>query len=136
MRVVVWITESRWEDCVDAVPRDADDIVLLHVAAGDVDGLLHSHRLGHHRPPPPGPGPREVAAEAAEGLCTEAKQRLGRAARTVIRTGRVEHEVIEAAQTADLLIVARDGERKPGPKSLGPRTRFVVDHATCPLLLV
>jgi len=28
------------------------------------------------------------------------------------------------------------GERKPGPKSLGPKARFVVDHATCPLLLV
>jgi hypothetical protein len=33
-------------------------------------------------------------------------------------------------------VLARDGERKPGPKSLGPRSRFVVDHATCPVLLV
>lgn len=37
----------------------------------------------------------------------------------------------------DLLIVARDGDRsRPGPKSLGPATRFVVDHAPCPVVLV
>jgi hypothetical protein len=32
MRAVVWIIESRWEDCVDAVPADADDVTLVHVA--------------------------------------------------------------------------------------------------------
>jgi hypothetical protein len=38
---------------------------------------------------------------------------------------------------ADLLIVARDGERsRLGPKSVGRATRFVVDHAACPVLLV
>ena len=31
---------------------------------------------------------------------------------------------------------ARDGEPHPGPKSLSPPTRFVVDHATCAILLV
>ena len=44
--------------------------------------------------------------------------------------------MVEAAAGADLLILARDGERRPGPKSLGPRTRFVVDHAPCRVLLV
>jgi len=33
--------------------------------------------------------------------------------------------------------VARDGDRtRLGPKSLGKTTRFVVDHAACPVLLV
>jgi hypothetical protein len=33
--------------------------------------------------------------------------------------------------------VARDGDRsRLGPKSLGRATRFVVDHAACPVLLV
>jgi hypothetical protein len=49
----------------------------------------------------------------------------------------VEREVVAAAEGADLLVLARDGERgRPGPKSLGPATRFVVDHAPCPVLLV
>jgi hypothetical protein len=34
-------------------------------------------------------------------------------------------------------VVARDGDRsRLGPASLGPATRFVVDHAPCPVLLV
>ena len=44
--------------------------------------------------------------------------------------------MIAALEGADLLVLARDGERRPGPKSLLPRTRFVVDHATCKVLLV
>jgi nucleotide-binding universal stress UspA family protein len=136
VHAVVWITESRWEDCVDAVPHEADEVTLLYVAAGDVEGLLHGHRLGHHRPPPPGHGPREIGETAARELLQEAAQRLDRQAQTEYRTGRVEHEVIAATEDADLLVLARDGERRPGPKSLGPRARFVVDHATCPVLLV
>jgi nucleotide-binding universal stress UspA family protein len=49
----------------------------------------------------------------------------------------VERLVVEAAEGADLLVVARDGDRsRLGPASLGPATRFVVDHAPCPVLLV
>jgi Na+/H+ antiporter NhaD/arsenite permease-like protein len=44
---------------------------------------------------------------------------------------------VAAAAGADLLILARDGDRsRLGPKSLGPAGRFVVDHAPCPVLLV
>jgi nucleotide-binding universal stress UspA family protein len=44
---------------------------------------------------------------------------------------------VEAAQDADLLVAARDGDRsRLGPASLGSVTRFVVDHAPCPVLLV
>ena len=52
--------------------------------------------------------------------------------------GRVEREVVRAvAQGVDLLVVARDGDRsRLGPHSLGPATRFVVDHAPCAVLLV
>jgi hypothetical protein len=35
------------------------------------------------------------------------------------------------------LVVARDGDRsRLGPHSLGHATRFIVDHAPCPVLLV
>jgi nucleotide-binding universal stress UspA family protein len=53
------------------------------------------------------------------------------------RTGRVEREVVAAAENADLLVLARDGDRTHlGPRSLGPASRFIVDHAPCPVLLV
>ena len=42
-----------------------------------------------------------------------------------------------AAEGADLLVLARDGDRsRVGPHSLGPAARFVVDHAPCRVLLV
>jgi len=45
--------------------------------------------------------------------------------------------VVAASAQADLLIVARDGYRaRLGPESLGRATRFVADHAACPVLLV
>jgi hypothetical protein len=44
---------------------------------------------------------------------------------------------VEAAAGADLLVAARDGDRaRLGPRSLGPATRFVVDHAPCQVLLL
>ncbi len=52
-------------------------------------------------------------------------------------TGRAEREVVAAAEGADLLICTRDGDRaRLGPRSLGPASRFIVDHAPCPVLLV
>ena len=51
--------------------------------------------------------------------------------------GSTERAVVAASAQADLLVVARDGDRaRLGPKSLGKETRFVVDHAACPVLLV
>ena len=45
--------------------------------------------------------------------------------------------VVAAADGASVLICARDGDRsRLGPRSLGPATRFVVDHVPCPVLLV
>jgi Universal stress protein family len=53
------------------------------------------------------------------------------------RHGHLEREAVTAATGADLLILARDGDRsRLGPKGLGKVTRFVVDHAPCPVLLV
>jgi hypothetical protein len=43
--------------------------------------------------------------------------------------------VVQAARGAALLVLARQGEQA-GPRSLGKAARFVVDHASCPVLLV
>ena len=142
MRAVVWITESTWEACVDRarelLPGDAE-LTLLHVAPTDVEDLATrgaARLLGRRPPPAPGPPLQAIAAEEAQALLESAQSRLGRAARLDSRRGRVEREVVEASGGAELLVVARDGELRAGPKSLGPHTRFVVDHAPCQVLLV
>jgi nucleotide-binding universal stress UspA family protein len=74
---------------------------------------------------------------AAAALLDDAAARLGRPAARLPRRGRVEREVVLAADGAELLICARDGDRAHlGPRSLGPAARFVIDHAPCPVLLV
>jgi nucleotide-binding universal stress UspA family protein len=145
MKVVVWVAEGTWPACVDAArtwaPAGAD-FTLLHVTAADVAGAAHgafAGLLGRGHPHDRDPGSRleALAAGAADSLMTAAAQRLGRPAARAERHGRVEHEVIQAAAGADLLICARDGDQsRLGPRSLAPPTRFVVDHAPCPVLLV
>jgi Na+/H+ antiporter NhaD/arsenite permease-like protein len=45
--------------------------------------------------------------------------------------------LVAAAADADLLVMARDGDRsRLGPRSIGPHARFALDHAPCPVLLV
>ena len=45
--------------------------------------------------------------------------------------------MVAAAADADVLVLARDGDRtRLGPRSLAPATRFVVDHAPCAVVLV
>jgi nucleotide-binding universal stress UspA family protein len=142
MRAVVWISEDTWEACVDQarslVPEDAE-LTLLHVAPTDVEDLASgggARLLGRHPPPPPGPPLRAIADEEAQALLAEALNRLGRSAGTEARRGKIEREVLNACAGADLLVLARDGEVRLGPKSLGPRTRFALDHAPCQVLLV
>jgi nucleotide-binding universal stress UspA family protein len=142
MRAVVWTTERSWEACVDEaaalLPADAD-VTLLCVVATDVEAVAAGGRaglLGRHRPPREEPSYERLSDDAAQALLTDASDRLGRPARTEVRRGRVEREVVAACDGADLLVLARDGERKLGPPSLGKHQRFVLDHAPCPVVLV
>ncbi|MFG2555966.1 universal stress protein [Streptomyces sp. NPDC048581] len=144
MAVIVWIVEGTWPACVDAaraqVPAGSE-IVLLHVTGHESPGAAHGAFAGllgrGHPERDPGTRMEQLAADSARELLREAADRLGRDCARVERSGRVEREVVAAAGGADLLIVARDGDRSHlGPKSLGPASRFVVDHAPCPVLLV
>ncbi len=142
MRALVWIIENTWQTAIDdanaLLPGDAE-IKLLHVASTEPETVARAARhglLGRH--PPPGPaGLQTISEQAARELLCEARDRLGRAATLESRRGRVEREVVAAAKRADLLILARDGDRERlGPRSLGPATRFVIDHAPCQVLLI
>jgi nucleotide-binding universal stress UspA family protein len=144
MRAVIWISEETWRACVqhaqELLPEQAE-VTLLHVAPTDVEELAAAGPaglLGRRRPPRP-PHERDlrtVSDEEARQLLDAARALLGRDCATVARRGRVEREVVAACTGADLLVAARDGQRKLGPKSLGLRARFIVDHAPCTVVLV
>ena len=144
VKVIAWIVEGTWPACVDAARSwapDGADVVLLHVTGRDIPAVGHGAYAGllgrGHRERDPGTRLKGLAAGAAQQLLQAAAERLGRPCTRLERSGRVEHEVVAAADGAGLLIVARDGDRtRLGPKSLGPASRFVVDHAPCPVLLV
>lgn len=146
MRALVWIVEDTWEATIAeaaAFLPAAAEITLLHVAPADAEALAAGARHGllgrpRHPPPPPHAPPlRAISDEAAAALLEEARTRLGRDAAVLSLRGRVEREVVTAAEDMDLLVLARDGDRShPGPHSLGPQTRFVVDHVPCRVLLV
>ena len=142
--VIVWVTEGTWRGCVDAAralaPAGAA-IVLLHISPEEVPGTAHGAYAGllgrGHPERDPGPLLAELAAASGGELLAAAAARLARPCTLAERRGRAEREVAAAADGADLLILARDGDRtRPGPKSLGRAGRFVVDHAPCPVLLV
>ncbi|MET9385941.1 universal stress protein [Streptomyces sp. NPDC002928] len=144
MRVIVWIVEGTWPACIDAArshaPHDAD-VVLLHVTGHDVPGAAHGAYAGllgrGHPERDPGTRVEDLARTSAEALLRTAAERLARPCTREERLGRVEREVVAAVEGADLLILARDGDRTHlGPRSLAPASRFVVDHAPCPVLLV
>lgn len=144
MTVVIWVTEGTWTSCIDAArtlaPAQAD-VVLLHVTGEEIAAAAHGAfgaLLGRgHAERDPGTRVEALAAGAGRELLAAAARRLGRNAATIERSGRVEREVVQAAEGAELLVVARDGDRsRLGPHSLGHATRFVVDHAPCPVLLV
>jgi nucleotide-binding universal stress UspA family protein len=143
VNILVWLTDGAWEAAVDAcrghAPGDAA-VTLLHVVdpaaaeavRGPWAGLLG--RGGRHDP---AAELDAVTAAAETELLAGAAARLGRPAQSRTRRGRVEREVTAACAGMDLLILARDGDRsRVGPRSLGPASRFVVDHAPCPVLLV
>jgi nucleotide-binding universal stress UspA family protein len=141
MRALVWIEEHSWESCVDRarelIPNGAE-VTLLHVAATGVEELV-AHPgpgwLGRRREPP-APPIRAISEAEAHALLDAALERLARPAQLLARRGQVEREVVGATNAADLLVLARDGDTNPGPASLGRRSRFIVDHAACDVVLV
>jgi nucleotide-binding universal stress UspA family protein len=145
LRALVWIVEDTWAATVAEaaafLPAGAE-VTLLHVAGTEPESVARGARhglLGRPRPPhePPHEPLRAISEEAARELLAEARARLGREAATEARRGRVEREVIAAAEGMDVLVLARDGDHERlGPHSLGPAARFVVDHAPCQVLLV
>ncbi len=144
MKTIVWLAEGTWEACVDAARELAGEnaeITLLHVQDPEMGEALRGAHLGLLGRTGTGPDPAALLEEAAEAaqetLLSAAEERLGRPAARDARQGRAEQEVVSASDGAALLIMARDGDHtRLGPRSLGPASRFVLDHAPCRVLLV
>jgi nucleotide-binding universal stress UspA family protein len=140
--VYIWIGEGTWRATVDAAlslaPTEAR-FTLLHVTSPDVADAAHGAYRGLLGRGGRDPGERleALASVSAADLLQAAAHRLGRPCERLEIQGQPERAVVAASAQASLLIVARDGDRsRLGPKSLGKATRFVVDHAACPVLLV
>jgi len=140
--VFIWVAEGTWRASVDAALRLAPagaGFTVLHVTPSEVADAARGAYLGLFGRGGPDPGQRlgELAAASATGLLDAAERRLGRRCARLEIQGIPEREVVRASVHADLLVMARDGDRsRLGPKSLGKAARFVVDHAACPVLLV
>jgi nucleotide-binding universal stress UspA family protein len=137
----VWVADGVWESAVDSARSLAPDdarIELVHVVADDLGEVARGAIAGLlGRRYTPGPDLDRGLFQSSQEVLNAARERLGRPAETISLHGRLEREVVAAAEGMDLLVVARDGDRsRLGPRSLGPATRFVVDHAPCPVLLV
>jgi nucleotide-binding universal stress UspA family protein len=144
VRVVAWIVEGTWPAVVDAArthaPADAE-IVLLHVTDPGTPEVAHGAYAGllgrGHRDRDPGTRLEDLAAASATELLDAAAKRLDCPSTRRERVGPPEREVVAAADGAGMLILARDGDQsRLGPKSLGRTSRFILDHAPCPVLLV
>ena len=140
--VYIWVSEGTWRAAVDAalsLAPPGSRFTLLHVTSEEVPDAARGAYAGLL-----GRGGRDPAARLAEEaaasgtrLLQAAADRIGRDCDRLGLQGRTERVVVAASAQADLLIVARDGDQaRLGPKSLGRATRFVVDHAACPVLLV
>jgi nucleotide-binding universal stress UspA family protein len=140
--VLIWVCEGTWRASVDAglslAPAGAS-FTLLHVTSAEVADAARGAYLGLFGRAGRDPGSRleELATSAASELLEAAAGRFGRGCEKLEIHGHAERAVVSASARADLLVMARDGDRsRLGPKSLGKAARFVVDHAACPVLLV
>jgi nucleotide-binding universal stress UspA family protein len=142
MHVLIWIVEDTWRATVAAaaafLPADAD-ITLLYVTESEAEAVARGARYGllGRALRAPAESLQVISEQSAHALLAEAQQLLGRQAVRQARRGRVEREVVAAAEEMNLLILARDrGRAQRGPRSMGSTARFVVDHAPCAVLLV
>jgi nucleotide-binding universal stress UspA family protein len=125
------------------------ELCLVHVIdEGPRHHLKHLHGPLRHGPLGGPAREREMSAaeesggHAALDDALEAAKKAGVAAKSQLKRGNPEHEIVELAHEIGaslILIRAREGaSRHPdhGPGSVGHTARFVLDHAPCAVLLL
>lgn len=124
---------------------ESRQIGILYVidSGPKVEMERHRKRLLRSLPPPlPRREQMQQAEQAsAQEILEEGSRFLG-GAEMLQRAGRPEQEIVQAAVEwqADVLVIcsrsAASGGPLQGPGSVGHVTRFVLDHAPCPVLLI
>lgn len=141
MRVHAWLVPGTWQAVVDAcLARPHDDQITLLVAADPVEDIpsgIMGSLMGRGHRTKEFPHTEQLSLQAADDLMAQAVSALGRPAEYRVLQGRTERVVTDACADADVLLLARDGDRsRLGPRSLGDHTRFVLDHAPCTVTLL
>jgi len=143
MRILALTAPATWPAVVAAVNRHGAGHQVRLVASATPSAPVVSpfdSLMGRGRPPVPpldgGPLAGEVEA-AAQLLLDQAAAALDGPCACEVLHGSSERAVVQAAATADWLVICRDGDQtRLGPASLGRETRFIVDHASCTVELI
>jgi nucleotide-binding universal stress UspA family protein len=120
------------------------DWVEIWCAFGDLAARELQHLRDRHGRPPPPPPPhrqndidREQAEAVAERGLTLMRQANLEARASRILGGRDPGHALAAASGPDVaLLLAAGHQGGTGPKSLGHVARFVIDHATGPVIVL
>lgn len=109
-------------------------------AGRELAAVRERHGRPHHPPPPPHHHDDPDRAQA-EGIANAAiallRARGIASAPRVLGGGRDAGHAIAAASTPEIALLLSSGHRGGiGPKSIGHTARFVIDHATGPVIVV
>ncbi len=149
MRVLCCLDGSNIEQLHQAISTmlRGDDLTLgaMYVIDAGPQGDIERQRERYFRTGPLSSSRKEQIQQAersaAQDILDEGSRYLP-GAELLLKTGRPEREIVASAVTwkADLIMICPRSPNKPGtptgPKSVGHTARFVLDHATCPVLLV
>jgi len=135
---------------IEIIRSEAEVLFLNVIDTGPRHGLEDFlrgplHRRPHHDIPPREESVRvaeEKAGHMAVEETMEAARKFGLKAASSIKQGRPEELILQVSRgmKADLIVMwAREGTTGrilSGPASIGHIARFVLDHATCSVLLL
>jgi hypothetical protein len=134
--VITWIAEGTWSACVGAarpLVSAGSGVALLRVIDPEVSAVHGAYAAAQPRPSGTYRARRvdDLAVPAGELLETAARART-----CMQRRGRTEREVAAAAEDAACSSWPATATRPArATESPGKATRFVVDHAPCPVPL-
>jgi len=154
MRVICAIGQRGGSELVNRlawIVGDKAECLLLHVIdtgpRHDLEDYLRGslHRRPDHGEPPHGAAIKaaeETAGRAAIEEAMAATQQAGLNAESSVKEGKPEEIIVQVAKDvrAELIVIwtgeGAAGHPHIGPAPLGHTARFVIDHASCDVLLL
>lgn len=138
MKVLAWVSPETWRSVIEEVNRRPETDVVRVIAVVDVDHDLPPGLLD--RVSGRGRAARilkDLSEESAERALAKALSLIELSCESKLLKGPTARVVVEECEWADVLILARDGDRsRLGPRSIGRNSRFVIDHAPCSVTII